>query len=227
MSHGPEPPAGGGVDGCAPLLVALAVARPQDDPGAVGRARPVDVQAQTGLDAGDRPVGVLPPLLARLSAARPDDRRRTRGRLVVVGVHAPGAVDRPQLSRRRELERLVRLAVAVPDLQRGARRVDVALDVQTASRGRTHQGCGPSRRRHRPGQRGRQHRGEQRPSRRRRQPWVSGVCEPRDFGAKRVMTALSVLEEVGEGDRECRACRRKLSAPLPASGVARDPTGPC
>src|ERR1022692_624658 len=71
-----------------PLLVGLAVARPQLGQGAVGGARARDVQAQSGLDAGDGAVGVELPLLVGAAVTGPDLHLRARRGLVVIGVHA-------------------------------------------------------------------------------------------------------------------------------------------
>src|SRR5581483_7110966 len=75
------------------------VAGPQFDEGAVGGGCPGDVQAQAGLDAGDRSVGVDVPLLVG-SAVTVRDLHRGTG-----GGAGPG---------------LVGPAVAVPDLHLGA-----------------------------------------------------------------------------------------------------------
>ncbi len=131
MSHVPEPGGGGGGGGGVV---------PEDDRGAVGRAGAGHVQAQPGLDTGDRPVRILAPLLVRLAVARPDDHRCPGRGLVAVGIHAPRAAHRPQFARRGELEGLARLFGAVPDLQRRSRRVRVALHGQAPPRGRAHQG---------------------------------------------------------------------------------------
>src|SRR5215467_1248257 len=71
-----------------PLLVGLAVARPQFDQGAVGGARAGHVQAQAGLRAGDGAVGVDRPLLVRPAVAGPDLHLGARRGLVVEGVQA-------------------------------------------------------------------------------------------------------------------------------------------
>src|SRR5689334_12453658 len=115
-----------GPDGCrpapalalgaqAPLLVALAVARPEDDLRTVGGAGTVGVQALTRLHAGDGAVGVDVPLLVRLAVAVPDDHGRPVGRTLSVRVQALVAVHH-QLLARGIGEPLVALAVAVPQL---------------------------------------------------------------------------------------------------------------
>src|SRR3954453_19980508 len=69
-----------------PLLVARAVTGPEDQQGAVGGSGAVRAQAQAGLHAGDRAVGVQVPLLVGPAIAVPDEHpgarppcRRPRG----------------------------------------------------------------------------------------------------------------------------------------------------
>src|SRR5439155_24165837 len=78
--------------GPAPLLVAAAVAGPDLDRGAVGGRRTGHVEAESGLDAHDRAVGVEPPLLVRSAVAVPDRDDRTRRGGVAEHVHALAAV---------------------------------------------------------------------------------------------------------------------------------------
>src|SRR5690349_15429784 len=70
----------------SPLLVALSVAGPQLNLGAVGGSGARDVKAQSGLDTGDGAVGVDVPLLVGLPVAGPDDHRRAIGCAAAGGV---------------------------------------------------------------------------------------------------------------------------------------------
>ncbi len=113
-----------------PLLVALAVAVPEDDRRAVGRPGAVGVEAPAGLHTGDRAVGVDVPLLVGLAVAVPDDDGGAVGGALPVGVQALVAVHH-QLFARRVGPGLVRRTGAVPQLRLGA--VAGARDVQAAS----------------------------------------------------------------------------------------------
>src|SRR3954468_8866544 len=105
-----------------PLLVAAAVAGPQLQQGAVGRSGAGGVQAQTGLVAGDRAVGVDRPLLVAASGAAPDVHLGAGAGALARGVQAVAAVD-PQLTGGGVRPLLVAAAVAVPQRHLGAGRL--------------------------------------------------------------------------------------------------------
>src|SRR3954453_14382971 len=98
-----------------PLLIAAAVAGPQLQQGAVGRSGAGGVQAQAGLGAGDRAVGVERPLLVAAAVATPDVDLGAGARAAARGVQAGAAVD-PQFTGRGAGPLLVAAAVAVPQL---------------------------------------------------------------------------------------------------------------
>ena len=125
VAASPAPAAGG-----RPPLVRLAVAGPQRDGGSVGGLRTGDVQAQPGLVAGDRAVGVGPEPLVGPAIAGPDLQPGARRRLAVDRVQALRVSEGAQLTRRGEDPRLIGLPVAVPDLDAGTRDVAVASHVQ-------------------------------------------------------------------------------------------------
>src|SRR3954463_6062333 len=75
------------ISGATPLLVAAAVAGPQDDEGAVGGAGAVGVQALPGLRTGDAAVVLEVPPGAGPAGAVPD-----HGAALPVRVEALGAV---------------------------------------------------------------------------------------------------------------------------------------
>ena len=93
--------------------------RTRGEPGAVGGAAAVGVEAQSGLDAGDGAVGVDVPLLVVLVVAVPDDDGGAVGGAASAGVEALVAVD-DQLLARGVGPGLAGGAVAVPELGRGA-----------------------------------------------------------------------------------------------------------
>src|SRR5690348_1614927 len=70
--QGPAPLPVSGRSVARPLLVAAAVARPQLQQGAVGGPAARGVQAEPGLTAGDRAVGVDGPLLVAAAVAGVD-----------------------------------------------------------------------------------------------------------------------------------------------------------
>ncbi len=131
----------GGRGQAGPLLVAAAVARPQLHGGAVGGRAAGDVQAQAGLDAGDRSVGVHPPLLVRAAAAGPDLHPGAGGGGVVGDVQALVAVD-GQLVGGRQRPLLVGAVPAVVELKLGAVGLAAAHHVEAAAGRDAAQGAG-------------------------------------------------------------------------------------
>ncbi len=127
----------GAPPGQAPLLVALTVAAPQDQLGAVPRALTAGVQAEPGLHAGDGAVRVDVPLLVGLAVAVPDDRLGAIARALAGGVEARAAVDR-QLLARGGRPALTRPAVAVPQLNLGPPGGARVRDVDAPARLRPH-----------------------------------------------------------------------------------------
>lgn len=128
--------AGSAAGGCrrdlCPLLVGLTVAGPQDDPGAVGGAGRVGVEAQSGLRACDGAVGVDGPLLVGLAVAVPDDDGGAVGGAASVGVQALRAVH-GRLVRRGVGPRLVGRSGAVVELSLHAVGGAGVRDVEAAS----------------------------------------------------------------------------------------------
>src|SRR3954453_20286905 len=109
-----------------PLLVAAAVAGPQFDRRAVGGGSAGDVQAQPGLAARDRAVGVDGPLLVALAVAGPGHDFRAGAGALAGRVEAEGraAEGGRQPAIRRACPGLVRLSGAAGDLQlRALRRI--------------------------------------------------------------------------------------------------------
>ncbi len=124
-----------------PLLVATAVAGPDIHPGAVGRACTNHVEAEAGLAADDRAVGVEGPQLVRASVAVPDLHLGACRRGMAWHVEALVTIDL-QLSVRQGGPLLVRATIAVPDIQQGAVGRDRPWNIQATVRTRSPQNPG-------------------------------------------------------------------------------------